>query len=148
MLITLVAVDGTYGLTRSGDYHSCVRLGDMEMFGYFVEFPSVAVVAPEYIPITRREMAFDESVDFGYLIVAVGIFLYFRMAVNGIYISFGMGLSSSLPVDRDVAGGYRQESFGLSLRGEIGTTGPETAECFLQGVFIVVGVSRHQSTTH
>lgn len=59
-----------------------------------------------------------------------------------------MILSATMTVDGDVTGSYLQKSLGLALSGELAATGPETAEGFLKGVFVIVGTARQQSATH
>ena len=147
--IYFLQIEGADGLSGAGYYHAGVGFGDAEAFGDFVKLPAVAVAPVEYLAVSLGEMGADETVDFGYLFAAdVVIVVGGRMAFDGIYIGFGMGLPAALPVDGDVAGSHRQESFGFALRREVGATGPQTAEGFLEGVFVIVGASGHQPAAH
>lgn len=99
--------------------------------------------------VALREVGSDETVYFCYLFLSIVFrFLSRRMAVDGIDIGFRMRLPSPLPVDGYVARGHRQETFGLTLSGEIGAAGPETAEGFLKGVFIVISAADEQPLAH
>lgn len=131
-------------LTGSRDYHARVGFGDSELYSYFIEFPTIVVSAVEDIAVPFGEPGIYEALDlsdtFGLVFV---VFVGCWMEVKGIDIGFGMRLPSAVTINVDIAGGHCQESFGLTLRGEICTTEPKTAECFLQCVFIAVGASCH-----
>ena len=125
VLLMSLAVECADCLSGSGDYHTGVCLRDSEMFGYLVEFPSVAVVPIKNLAVARRELGFYQTVDFGNQFYRrIRIIVGFRVSIDGIDIGFRMSLPSSLTVDGDVACGYCQESFGLALRREVSATGP------------------------